>query len=54
MSLKRPSDVLVAVQDVKRSRSELAEITNRDKALVEAVSSSLSLKENVFVYYDYV
>lgn len=39
MAYKRPSDALAVVPDVKRSRSELAAITNRDKALLEAVSA---------------
>lgn len=38
MAYKRPSDALVAVPDVKRARNELVAITNRDKALLEAVS----------------
>lgn len=38
MAYKRPSDAMVAVPEVKRSRSELIAITNRDKALLEAVS----------------
>lgn len=40
MSLKRVSDALVAMPDTKRSRSELVAITNRDKALLEAVSKN--------------
>lgn len=43
MAYKRPSDALVAVPDVKRSRNELIAITNRDKALLEAVSVMLCM-----------
>lgn len=39
MAQKRASDALVAMPDMKRSRSELVAITNRDKALLEAVST---------------
>lgn len=38
MAYKRPSEALAVVPDVKRSRNELIAITNRDKALLEAVS----------------
>lgn len=38
MAQKRASDALVAMPDMKRSRNELVAITNRDKALLEAVS----------------
>lgn len=38
MAQKRTSDALVAVPDSKRSKNELVAITNRDKALLEAVS----------------
>lgn len=49
MSLKRTSDALVALPEQKRSRSELIAISNRDKALLEAVSntSSFSINYNV-------
>lgn len=40
MAQKRASDALVAMPDMKRSRNELVAITNRDKALLEAVSKS--------------
>lgn len=38
MAQKRTSDALVAIPDSKRSKNELVAITNRDKALLEAVS----------------
>lgn len=38
MALKRGSDALVAVQEVKRSRNELIAATNKDRALLEIVS----------------
>lgn len=38
MATKRPSDALVAYSEIKRSKNELVAITNRDKALLEAVS----------------
>lgn len=38
MATKRPSDALVAFPEIKRSKNELVAITNRDKALLEAVS----------------
>lgn len=41
MAQKRASDALVAMPDMKRSRNELVAITNRDKALLEAVSKIL-------------
>lgn len=41
MAYKRPSDALVAVPELKRSRHELIAATNRDKALLEAVSTKL-------------
>lgn len=44
MAYKRPSEALVAVPDVKRARNELVAITNRDKALLEAVSSMCELE----------
>lgn len=37
MAQKRASDALVAM-DMKRARNELVAVTNRDKALLEAVS----------------
>lgn len=40
MAQKRTSDALVAMPDMKRARNELVAITNRDKALLEAVSKS--------------
>lgn len=41
MAQKRASDALVAMPDMKRARNELVAITNRDKALLEAVSKIL-------------
>lgn len=38
MAYKRPSDSLVAVQETKRSRNEIAAYTNKDKQLQEIVS----------------
>lgn len=43
MALKRTSDSMVAYPDLKRSRNELVAITNRDKALLEAVSRLIIL-----------
>lgn len=40
MALKRAADSAVAIPDLKRSRNELVAITNRDKALLEAVSTT--------------
>lgn len=44
MALKRAPDAMVAVPDLKRSRNELVAITNRDKALLEAVSRLVVLQ----------
>lgn len=40
MAYKRASDALVAMPDMKRARNELVAVTNRDKALLEAVSTT--------------
>lgn len=39
MAYKRQSDAVAIIPEAKRTRSELAEHTNRDKALLEIVSS---------------
>lgn len=38
MAYKRPSDAVALIPEAKRTRSEMAEYTNRDKALMEIVS----------------
>lgn len=55
MALKRGSDALVAMPDMKRSRNELVAATIRDKALLEAVSTmfigsigATQIKKSVF------
>lgn len=37
MAYKRPSDSLVAFSETKRSRNEIAALTNKDKQLLEVV-----------------
>lgn len=55
MAQKRTSDALVAIPDFKRSRNELVAVTNRDKALLEAVRNShlLKLLTIKFFYFDF-
>lgn len=48
MAQKRTSDALVAMPDMKRARNELVAITNRDKALLEAVSKRFVCIEETF------
>lgn len=48
MAQKRTSDALVAMPDMKRMRNELVAITNRDKALLEAVRIVLKLMFSFF------
>lgn len=43
---KRPIDSLVVVQDAKRTKQDLVGYTLKDKALLEAVSTSLSTLVN--------
>lgn len=47
MAQKRASDALVAMPDMKRARNELVAVTNRDKALLEAVCKFMSTSDTL-------
>lgn len=47
MAYKRPSDSVVAIPETKRTRNEIAAYTNKDKQLLEVVSSCNQTEHNL-------